>query len=314
MKNTKKSKKTNKTTRRYKGGIRRNNVSTFITQTAGYNSIFGGTLTGGQVPSASGPGPASAGLNIYNLEPDSLYKSLQSYGEAIQSIVDSAQTGLDIYQLPTGAPTTQSDETPSYNEMLIQYNSAKDLYTAANTFKTTFNDLYSTIYGSSAVFVYVSSLSPSPASAVSTTTPILQPVTGINQLTLQSKLDAFGNALLSLKDMADANNLLFNTSGGPLSDVSPSGTTTYTAYSAFISQQIASLSLKEAIDSTYTSFAGTDDYNASTQTGSRGLYRALLGDSFSFSPSAGRVSQSQSVSRSSSTPLMAPSSSVPAGP
>lgn len=307
MKNTKKSKKTNKTTRRYKGGIRRNNVSTFITQTAGYNSIFGSSLHGG-----TGPVPASAGLNIYNLEPQSLRESLQSYGEAIQSIVDSAQTGLDIYQLPTGAPTTQSDDTPSYNEMLIQYNSAKDLYTAANTFKTTFNDLYRTIYGSSAVFVYISSLSPSPASAVSTT-PILQPVTGINQLTLQSKLDAFGNALLSLKDIADANNLLFITSGGPLTDVSPSGTTTYTAYSAFISQQIASLSIKEAIDSTYISFAGTDDYNASTQTGSRGLYRALLGDSFSFSSSAGRVSQSQSITRTSSTPLMAPSSSAATG-
>ena len=77
--------------------------------------------------------------------------------------------------------------------------------------------------------------------------------------------------------------------------------------------KVSADSINAAIDSTYISFAGTSDYNASTQTGSRGLYRALLGDSFSFIPSAGSVSQSQSVSRSSSTPLLAPSSSVPAG-
>ena len=302
MKNTKKTKKSNKTTRRYKGGIRRNNVSTFITQTAGYNSIFGDTLTGGQLS----PAPA-AGLNIYNLDPQSLRESLQSYGEAIQSIVDTAQTGLDIYNLPTGAPRAQSTNTPSYNEMVIQYNSANDLYNAANTFKTTFDDLYRTIYGSSAVFTPGPQPQPQP-----------QPQSGgqalqqqITETLLRSKLQAFGNALVVLREIADVNNSLFTTTQ-PLNDV-PSNSSTYSAYAAFRSQQISADSINAAIDSTYISFAGTSDYNASTQTGSRGLYRALLGDSFSFIPSAGSVSQSQSVSRSSSTPLMAPSSSVPAG-
>ena len=48
MKTTKKGKKINKTTKKFKGGIRQNNMAQFMTQTAGYNSIFIDTQSGGQ--------------------------------------------------------------------------------------------------------------------------------------------------------------------------------------------------------------------------------------------------------------------------
>ena len=83
--------------------------------------------------------------------------------------------------------------------------------------------------------------------------------------------------------LTETNNSLFNTTA-PLTEVASSDTAPYTAYSAFVSQKIAAESLKEAIDSTYESFAGTSDYNPASSTGSRGLYRSLLGDSFNFTP------------------------------
>jgi hypothetical protein len=312
MKNTKKYRKINKSTRRHKGGIRRNNVSQFITQTAGYNSIFNDSQTGGQ---AGGPSPATATLNIYQLESSSLRESLQSYGDAIQSIIDAAQTGVDIYQLPTGAPTTTNPNTPSYNEMVIQYNSAKDVRDAAVTLMNTFSGptgLYKTIYGDSAVFIPT----PSPAPAVSggmfggqagaPSAATLAPRSGLTQTLLQTKLQEFGNALMNLSYIAYNYNTMYNTTQ-PLNDVSPSGTTEYTAYSAFRSQQVASESILEAIESTVTSFSGTDDFNASTGTGSRGLYRAILGDSFRFTPPSPPPGVGIAVARiaSSSTPASA---------
>ena len=276
MKNTKKSKKTNKTTKRYKGGIRKNNVSTFITQTAGYNSIFVDGQSGGVAPA---PAPAS-GLNIYNLDLASLRNSLQSYGDAIYSIVDTAQTGLDIYNLPTGAPTAVNNATPSYNEMVIQYNSAKRLYDASIILKTKFENLYKLIYGSTAVFTYT----PSPVAAQSGGQNPPPPVESVlTQTALQSKLQEFGNAIKALQNILNTTNSLFNTTA-PLTEVASSDTAPYTAYSAFVSQKIAAESLKEAIDSTLESFAGTSDYNPASSTGSRGLYRSLLGDSFNFTP------------------------------
>lgn len=299
MKNTKKSKKMNKTTKRYKGGIRKNNVSTFITQTAGYNSIFVDGQSGGVAPS---PGPA--GLNIYNLELSSLRNSLQSYGDAIYSIVDTAQTGLDIYNLPTGAPTAVNNATPSYNEMVIQYNSAKRLYDASIILKNKFTELYQLIYGSTAVFMYT----PSPVAAQSGGQNAAPPVvSGITQTALQSTLQQFGDAVNVLNSITETNNSLFNTTA-PLTEVASSDTMPYTAYSAFVSQKIAAESLNEAINSTYESFVGTSDYNPASSTGSRGLYRSLLGDSFSFTPSAlppGTVAR-QSNSRQTSSPTPRP--------
>jgi len=275
MKNTKKNRKNNKSTKKQKGGIRRNNVAQFITQTAGYNSIFNDTKTGG------GPAPAPV-LNIYRLEPSSIRDSLQSYGDALQSIVESAQSGLDIYQLPTGAPTTTSPTTPSYNEMIIQYNASKNLRDAAVNLMNTFNGptgLYKTIYGSTAVFVATPSPAPAMSGGVAATE--LVPVVNLTQAVLQSKLQAFGMALINLLEAATICNSLYTTAQ-PLNDVSPSGTTEYTAYTAFRSQQISSESILEAVGSTITSFAGTDDYNPSTAVGSPGLYRSILGDSFVF--------------------------------
>jgi hypothetical protein len=278
MKNTKRIRKTNKSTKKYKGGIRRNNVAQFITQTAGYNSIFNDIQSGGS------PAPAAAGLNIYQLEPSSIRESLQSYGDALQSILDSARTGLDIYQLPTGAPTTTSPTTPSYNEMVIQYNAVKKVHDAAVSLMATFNGptgLYKTIYGNSAVFVATPSPAPAMAGGVAATG--LVPVTGLTEAILQSKLQAFGNAIVNLIIAATEHNALYATNQ-PLNNASPSGTTEYTAYSAFRSQQISSESILEAAQSTGLSFTGTDDFNAATGTGSRGLYRSILGDSFVFTP------------------------------
>ena len=282
MKNTKKFKKNSSKTKKYKNGGRKNNMTSFITQTAGYNSIFGGSSQVGGNPS---PAPSS-GLAIYNLEVPSLRASLQSYGDAIQSIVESAQTGLDIYQLPPNAPTTYDDETPSYNEILSQYNSSRELKEAADTLKNTFsgpNGLYKTIYGSSAVFVATPSPAPAMSGGQGGTPPSLSPVSGLTVSILQPKLQEFGNAIVNLILIANTSKLLYNTSA-PLGDASPSGTTSYIAYTTFKSQQTASESILEALNSTYESFAGTSDYNPTTQTGVRGLYRGLLGDAYNFTP------------------------------
>jgi len=281
MKNTKKIKKNSGKTKKSKNGGRKNSMATFITQTAGYNSIFGDSRQVGGNPA---PSPARQ-LAIYDLDPPSLRSSLQSYGDAIQSIVESSETGLDIYQLPPSAPNTFEEDTPSYNELLVQYNSAKELKEAADALKTAFSGptgLYKTIYGSSAVFV--ATPSPGPARSGGQGTPAtLSPVSGLTLAILQPKLQAFGNALFNLLRIADTNKYLYNTSRS-LADVSPSGTTSYVAYTTFKSQQVASESILDALNTTLESFAGTSDYDPRTQTGIRGLYRGLLGDANSFTP------------------------------
>ena len=299
MSNTKKFKKNNSTSRKFKksAGRRNNNItSRFITQTAGYNSIFGGSSqAGGNTSPAPRPRPAGANaVNIYNLEPPSLLRSLQTYGDAIQAIVDTTQTGIDIYALPDGAPENFSGNTPAYNEFLAQYNAAKELKDAANNLMRTFNfadsnidnrGLYQTIYGNTVTFI----ATPSPAAAttggslVSGGQTSLQPIAGLTNALLQTKLQAFGNAINVLKDIATRNNTDFTTIPPDLPELS-SSQTGFTAYKSFVAQQIASKSIYLAITTTYESFAGTTTYDPTDGDTSRGLYRAILGDNTNFSP------------------------------
>jgi hypothetical protein len=293
MSNTKRFKKNSSKSRKFKKSARRNDNTTsrFITQTAGYNSIFGGSSQVGGSPTPA-PRPAGPNLvNIYNLVEADLRNSLQQYGDAIDAIQTVTQTGIDIYNIPDGAPTNFYGDTPTYNELLLQYNAAKELQEAANNLMRTFSSttgtigLYQTIYGDTVNFI----ATPAPAPATSGGKLFSggqgapPPRAGLTNAILRPKLQAFGNAINVLKGIATKNNTDYKTNPDNLPELE-SGATGFVAYSSFVSQQIASKSIFDAITTTYESFAGTATYDPLDADTSRGLYRAILGDSENFSP------------------------------
>ena len=307
MKNTKKGRKLNGKTKKYKkGGQRRqeNYSQSFITQTAGYNSLFNDIQKGGQV--SPNPAPSST-LNIYSLDTISLRNSLQSYGDAIDALVDTAKTGVDIYTMPSGAPRTGG---PSYLEMVNQYNTAKRLYDAVLNVSDKFSGpsgLYKTIYGSAAIFVPTPSrtnIAPAPQSGgQSAPAPAVLGLTPVRNLTLtqlQTVLNNLGNALFEAKNLSESSKSLFTTDA-PLPEVPSSASIDYTAYSSFVSQRIASDSLFEALESTYDSFVGSDDFDGTN--GVRGFYRSILGDQYRFRPTTSAPTPVSQRIDSSLTPV-----------
>lgn len=269
VKQSKKYRKSISKSRKYKGGANRKNQNysqTFTSQVAGYNSIF----IGGQ---QSSPAPASS-IQVYNLDPASLRDSMQSYGDAVYAIVDTAQTGSDIYKSGNLGIINQTSN-PLLYQFAQQQSVANNVLNKANLLKTSFNNLYAGIYGTAAVFVPTET-APAPAGSTSTTPSVRNPVSGLTTSQLQGLLNDFGAKLYQLLQVVQSNvnelntpNIQTSTNDGP-------------AFSTFISQKTSMESLLTAVQSTITSFSGTPDYNPSTSTGVRGLYRAILGDTYLF--------------------------------
>jgi len=299
-------KRTLKTKRVKRGGRKNEN----------YNPIAVTQMQGGQTV-APRPAPAS-GLNIYTIDIVSLRDSLQSFGDAVYAFKETARTDADTFNTgytpnvanPLSIPTTGVTPGTLYALFLEQKRTSNDLTTAANNVYNAFYNtstaaangippggIYKAIYGSTAIFVPTPIPAPAPAGAtVVAAAPAAvsngNTVSITSEANLRSALQAFGDKIASFKVASQAQ---VNQVNSPDLSSFPARTETGPAYSAFLAQQTAANDLVSASDSVMTAFVGSPSIvfpgTGGTTTfdgvnGTRGLYRAILGNTENFTPTA----------------------------
>jgi len=111
------------------------------------------TMSGGQVP-ATGPAPGPAALHIYELEPESLQTSIQSFGDTLQALYETAVSDREVTETINSTITLQQTATDDLNtaiqSLITAFTGDQDYINSGGTSGT--RGLYRALYGLNRTF------------------------------------------------------------------------------------------------------------------------------------------------------------------